>query len=360
MPEFCSFFVFPPEEIELVQAICRKANWSASAITDPSHRYKFTETGMSEVSRANALQDFEYLRDGEEYGQLLVLETEEQEQAKNIVQLISAACIVLEGCLDQKGLPTHAFPLSSDPSTRGEVFESVFQKDPYFKQFTHRDPLPIAVAMAAAAWDDRALVYAIHKLAMSYEIEHVTPWSMHPWKGQVFEKHTEDFASHVGTSVAINLAYSSIEELRLTVQASSEKPRSLKGSGKYRFAWNPEVLEPFKERLEQAGISRSATVDWVTRGDKTEVPIYEIIDTLCEYSDGLEIRDREVPVPDAINFCEYLRNTMTAHAFSSSTSRLGPYEVYNTQHVARFLILSKCNLWRVRADDLRKRYQQDD
>lgn len=82
MPEFCSFFVFPPEEIELVQAICRKANWSASAITDPSHRYKFTETGMSEVSRANALQDFEYLRDGEEYGQLLVLETEEQEQAK--------------------------------------------------------------------------------------------------------------------------------------------------------------------------------------------------------------------------------------------------------------------------------------
>ena len=81
-----------------------------------------------------------------------------------------------------------------------------------------------------------------------------------------------------------------------------------------------------------------------------------MLNQLTEYSDGVEVRDRKVSLPDAINFCEFLRNTMTAHAFSSKTQRLGPYEVYNVQQVARFLILSKCNLWNTWTEELRKRY----
>ncbi len=70
-----------------------------------------------------------------------------------------------------------------------------------------------------------------------------------------------------------------------------------------------------------------------------------MIDMLSGHSDGVDIRDRQVSLPDINNFCEYLRNTMTAHAFSSKAPRREPYKVYNVQQVVRRLILTKCNLW---------------
>ncbi len=73
---------------------------------------------------------------------------------------------------------------------------------------------------------------------------------------------------------------------------------------------------------------------------------------LAEHSDGHKVRDVTVSLPDAIHACSYLRNFMTAHAFSSNTPRLGPYEVFNVQSVARRLILSNCKLWNVWTDDL--------
>jgi hypothetical protein len=176
---------------------------------------------------------------------------------------------------------------------------------------------------------------------------------MHPRYKQAFQKHSTDFSAHVGTSVAINLAFSAIQELDLDVKASREKPRSI---GKGTFSWNPEVLGPFEERLRKAGIDPGITFDWVTRGDQTEVGIYQMLDAPSDHSDGSDVRDRRVSLPDAITFCEYLRNTMTAHAFSNDTPRLGPYEVYNVQQVARLLILSKCNFWNTWTDDLRTRF----
>ena len=307
---------------------------------------------MSELLQASAIEDIGVRRKREQGGRLLLLEAEKTE-ADNIIQLVCAANLILEGFPFVKHPPTYRFELSDDEADRQITFENVFRSDGFFQWFTYRETLPIAVAIAAEAWQDKKLVYAIHKLAHSYETECVTPWSMHPRHRQVFEKHTDDFASHVRTSLAINLAYSAIEELDLGVKASSEKPRSIR---KETFEWNPEVLEPFKARLRKAGIDPERTIDWVCRGDQSEVPVYEMLNQLTEYSDGVEVRDREVSLPDAINFCEFLRNTMTAHAFSSKTQRLGPYEVYNVQQVARFLILSKCNLWNTWTEELRKRY----
>jgi len=353
MPEFCSFLVFSPNEIDLIHSICATANWSTRDIPDPSMRYAFSERGgISELFQASALKDIGLWREGQQGGRLLLLETEKTE-ADNIIQLICAANVILEGFPVIKNPPTAAFELSDDEADREITFENLFRRDGLFQWFTWHQTLPVAVAIAAEAWGNKKLVYAIHKLAHSYETECVTPWSMHPRNGQVFEKHTDDFASHVGTSVAINLAYSAIEELDLGVKASPDKPRSIE---KGTFEWSPEVLEPFKARLRKAGIDPERTIDWVSRGDQSEVPVYEMLNQLTEYSDGVEVRDRKVSLPDAIIFCEFLRNTMTAHAFSSKTQRLGPYEVYNVQQVARFLILSKCNLWNTWTEGLRKRY----
>lgn len=353
MPEFCSFLVFRPDEIDLIHSICAAANWSTRDIPDPSMRYAFSERGYSELSQASALNDIDVRREGQQGGRLLLLETE-QTEADNIIQLVCAANVILGGYPDVKNPPTCGFELSDDDADRQITFENVFRSDGLFQWFTYCQTLPVAVAIAAEAWQDKKLVYAIHKLAHSYETESVTPWSMQPRYGQVFEKHTDNFASHVGTSVAINLAYSAIQELGLDVKASGKKER---WSDKADFVWNPEVLEGLNARLKRAGIDPDRSVDWIVRGEKSEVEIHPIRVCLASYSDGEKVRDLELSLPDAINRCEYLRNFMTAHAFSSATTpRLGPYEVYNVQQVARLLILTKCNLWNTWTEDLRKRY----
>ena len=166
---------------------------------------------------------------------------------------------------------------------------------------------------------------------------------MHPRYGQAFEKHTDEFTSHVGSSIAINLAYSAIEELGLTVRASDQKPRFLKGTND----WNPEVLEPFLRRLSKSNIERDAAIDWITRGAPTELQEFAGIGEASDYSDGGKIRDSKISLPYAIQFCEYLRNQLTAHSFKGGTERLGPYEVYNCQNVARFLLLKRCGMFNV-------------
>ena len=356
MPEFCSFLVFRPTEIDLIHKICAEAGWRVRDIEDPTTRYQFTENSRSQLAQVSALKDFKVLMEGQQYGRLLVIDCDEEE-ADNICNLIWAANLIIEAFPPEQSPPSSAFPLPADTTERDTIFQCVFRTDGYFHRFIHREAMPVAVAVAARAWPDRKLIYAIHKLAMSYRTECVTPRSMHPHNGRIFAKHTNDFESHVGTSIAINLAYSAIEELGLSIKATADKPRSL---SKKDFIWNPEVLEPLKERLAQAGIDPDRTIDWVARGDKTEVPIYEMLNEPTEYADGQEVRDRRVKLYDAINFCEYLRNQMTAHAFSGNTARLGPYEVYNTQFVARFLILAKCELWGVWNSDLHKRYLVDD
>ena len=207
---------------------------------------------------------------------------------------------------------------------------------------------PVGVAVAANAWLDRRTVYAIHKLAKSYEIEAITPWSAHPRYGQIFEKHSGEFSDHVRSSIAINLAFSAIEELNLQINSSREKPRWLDKE----FTWNPPVLMDITSRLEKAGINLDRTVDWIARGDETELAIQPARARFSAYGDGQIVRDIELSLPDAIHACSYLRNFITAHAFGKETPRLGPYEVYNVQQVARFLVLSKCGLFNVWADDL--------
>lgn len=352
MLSFCSFLVFRSDEFELVRSICAEAGWSVHGIIDPSKRYRFAASGTSEVSQASALPEFGGLRDGEDYGQVLVFEAG-QDEADNAIELIRAANLILEGFPDRFSLSGHGFKIPDNPTEREEIFELVFRTTGYFEQFTYRQTLPVAVAVAAKAWSDSSLIYAIHKLAQSIMTESVSPHSMHPRHRQVFQKHSRDYSSHVGTSVAINLAYSAIQELGLDVKSSSNNPRWLDNK---EFVWNPDVLKKLTARLIDAGVDPEKTIDWVIRGERSEVDVHPVRDTLAVHSDGGDVRDLELSLPDAINACEYLRNFMTAHAFSSSIPLLGPYEVFNTQQVARFLTLSKCGLWNVWTDELKARY----
>jgi len=347
MPSYCSFLVFRPEEIDLVLSICSDKGLNVSAIIDPSNRYRFSARGMSEASQASALE----LDLTGELGRLLVLE-EDESTTNNFIQLVWASNVVLTGFPDRETPATSGFPLHDALGERESLFQNVFRSDGFFQRFIWRETLPSAVALAAHAWGERKLIYAIFKLAQSYETESVTPHSMHPRYGQAFEKHTDEFKSHVGSSIAINLAYSAIEELGLTVQASSKKCRFLKGT----TDWNPEILGPLLERLSKSNIEEDATIDWITRGAATELTMFSGIGVASEFSDGGKIRDSKVSLPYAIQFCEYLRNMLTAHKFKDDTQRLGPYEVYNCQTVARFLLLKRCKMFNVWTEDLKSRF----
>ena len=347
MPSFCSFLVFEPTQTELVKSLCRRAGWNVRFIPDPSKRYKFCKSGHTEVARPGALADYGSLREGETHGQLLVVEAEETE-ANNIIKLIRAANVVVEGFPDQKYGNPPGFKIPDDTSGQISIFKNVFQTTGFFEVFSFKSERPVAVAMAVSAWSDRRIVYAIHKLSQSYETEAITPWSTHPGHGQIFEKQSGEFSDHVRTSIAINLAFSAIEEMDLQVKSGRDKPRWLDKE------WNPAVLDDIKSRLEKAGINPERTVDWVVRGSETEPTIQPARGRSSSYSDGQTVRDIELSLPDAIHACSYLRNFMTAHAFGRETPRLGPYEVYNVQQVARLLILSKCGVWNVRTVDLQK------
>lgn len=347
MPNFCSFQIFEPRQTELVASLCKRVGWKVSFISDPSKRFTFSKYGYSELSHPSALATFDALREGENYGQLLVVEGKVAE-ANNIIQLIRAADLVLEGFPDQKYRTPSGFEIPKDALEQERIFKNVFRTTGFFELFSFMTERPVSVAMAANAWSDKGTVYAIHKLAKSYEIEAVTPWSTHPRYAQIFEKHSEEFSDHVRSSIAINLAFSAIEELSLQIKSSSTKPRWLDKE----FTWNPAVLADITSRLEEAAIDPNRTINWIVRGDKTELSMQPVRQRFAAYGDGQVVRDIELSVPDAIHACSYLRNCMTAHAFSDKTKLIGPYQVFNVQQVARFLILSKCRLFNVWTNDL--------
>jgi hypothetical protein len=211
------------------------------------------------------------------------------------------------------------------------------------------------VALAATAWQDRRLVYAIHKLSRSFETESITWWSTHPRYGQIFEKHSELYSAHVNSSIAINLAFSAIEEIKLQVKSSAAKARFLAGD------WNPAVLKDIVDRLQKAGIDVGQKVNWIVRGEKSksEESIKPALGAPAPYSDSQVVRDVELTIPEALHVSSFIRNFMTAHGFSEASTFLGPYEVFNVQSLARRLILSKSRLWSVSTDDILRRTRSE-
>ena len=134
MPSFCSFLVFEPTQTELVESLCRRAGWKVSFIPDPSKRFKFYNNGHSEVSQPGALAEFGSLGEGENHGQLLMMEAERTE-ANNIIQLIRAADVIVEGFPDQKYGNPSGFEIPDDASEQTSIFENLFRTTGFFELF---------------------------------------------------------------------------------------------------------------------------------------------------------------------------------------------------------------------------------
>lgn len=135
MPTYCSFFVFEPDEIDMVLSLCAGTGWKASEIEDPSQKYKFSENGViTTTATVEALDEFGSLRNDEAYGRLLLLDGNEND-INNIIQLISDSYTILKAYSDQKAPPSFGFPLDDNQADRLRTFNLIFKTKWYFDNF---------------------------------------------------------------------------------------------------------------------------------------------------------------------------------------------------------------------------------
>ena len=352
MKQYCSFLVINPRHSSLVESLGTPEVWGLRLCLDPSERFWFNESGFRSIEHPSAIGE-QWGDETETLGKLIVFEADEP-LANKIIHLVCAAYDLIEGN-PTKRIGLHlAFEIPDDSAVQCSVFRNVFQTHGYFEMFVHRPEIPVALFLAAKAWWNNTLVYAIHKLSQSVAAESTTWWSSHPRYGQMFAKTSELHSDHVNTSVAINLAFSAIEELQLHVKSSKENKRWLDNA---TGEWNPVVLEDIQKRLQEVGIDPKQMVTWIYRGEvsASEVAIKPKLGNPRPYADAQVVRDVKLTLPEALHLCSYIRNFMTAHRFSDASASLGPYEVHNVQSVARRLILSKCGMWNVFTDDLLRR-----
>jgi len=143
-------------------------------------------------------------------------------------------------------------------------------------------------------------------------------------------------------SYAIISSYSVVEDLKLTLQASSKNPSRINGK------WNPAVKWDLEERLSKAGVDLKEPILWLARGPQRKIEKRrEIPDgTNAPWSASI-VRDTEIPIIDAIAYAEWLRSGVASHAVNDLTPVLSPYDVINAQHVARRLLLETLGSWRL-------------
>lgn len=347
MGSFCSFLVLNPHHSKLLNSIETPSSWNLKLCPDPSGRFWFDGYVERSISHPEFLGS---QRDDEAGGELLLVEGD-KDLADNIINLICAVLVVIEGMPSERIGLRYGFEIPDDEQEKDSIFKNIFRTRGFFEQFLHHPELPIAIKMAANAWYNRSTIYAIHKLCKSFEEESITWWSAAPRYGEIFAKSSDLYRSHVGTATAINLAFSGIEELQLEIRSSAKNQRFL---GKSCAEWNPEVLEDIEGRLRSSGIDPAGRVDWIVRGEETaaEAEIKPSLGAPTDYSDGQIVRDTELTIPEALHVCSYIRNKMTAHRLSDATPWLGPYEVHNAQSLLRRLILSKSGVWNVWTRDL--------
>lgn len=344
MASYCSFLVVNPSHGELVESL-GAPEWRLRLHPDPSKRFWFGEGGSYSIEHPGAIGEQPQTMAAP--GQLVIVDADEAHDAHNIVQLACAAYDVVEGDPTRRIGIRLGYEMPPDASAEREVF----QTQGHFERFVYRLEIPLAMFAATFAWPNRSLVYAIHKLAQSYNTESVTWWSLRPGHGQVFERTSELHAAHVGSSVAINLAFAAIEELQLQIKSGATQKR---WNDNATGEWNPSVLQDIEDRLRKAGVDPNHEFTWTVRGASTpaEASVKPELGRPEPYADRQMVRDFRVTVPEALHKCSVLRDFLMAHRFSEASASVGAYEVHNVQSVARYLILATCRIWNVWTDNL--------
>ena len=196
--------------------------------------------------------------------------------------------------------------------------------------------------IAAAASRRMSTHYAVIKYQFSHSCFGAMMVDLEPSHGE-FLRLSDLPYDHVRFAHAILAAHSLIEDLGLEVRASATKPSRINRE------WNPVVKEDLERRLTAAGVDLTEPLLWTIRG-----PSRRRLDTKrrvavagakYSWSRGW-IRDAPVQLIDAIAHVDWLRDKVASHGVKNLTKSLSPYDVTNTQHLARRLVLEVLGFWR--------------
>lgn len=333
---FGTWMVIPPHKAPTVDRLGVPRKWHLACQPDPSERHWFSPDGRSSQVRYGSLDQHEARPDGMVLGSHLVIRAPSEQTAGLVQSLIHAGALLAYPDLERSPFPK---PVFHDAGMSGLPLQ-----DPYFTSlFNLYREADYGCRIAAQAWGQPDLIYAIEKYAFSLRLDWFTPHSAEPAYRQLFPTSYEQPAHHVNAAFAITAAFSVIEELGLEVRSSLQNPRFEKGSNR----WNPRVREDLYLRLAAAGIDGNDGIAWVRRGNPTRVEreMRPRVGKPAPWARRFGVRDQVMTVIDAIHCVSWLRNYVASHKFKAITSAISPYDVHNCQLVARTVLLGRLGLW---------------
>lgn len=225
------------------------------------------------------------------------------------------------------------------PKSRGSL-QPESQEVP---EFNASQNIPLACLIAARVSQRLRLVYALARLELSLEIMSVPTIDLDPTHSPNIPKSVfpED---HIRFAMAVTSAYSSIEELGLTIRASSQNPSRING------VWNPMVRSELEDRLKRAGVNLDEEFYWNLRGKRTRIEMKRQpeITKLAPWAVTDIVRDGEMHISDALAQASFLRSHIAAHSLEDKKwlKVLSIYDVSNVQFLARRLLLESLGYWR--------------
>ncbi|MFD1294962.1 hypothetical protein ACFQ5N_14050 [Lutibacter holmesii] len=268
----------------------------------------------------------------------LIIIADNEEKAEDLLSLIHCGILL---AYPEPGLTNNFTFLKEYKESENEWYK----EKPFIKHYQKIENIGFGCIVANKAIKSKQLCYAIEKYKVSLDLNSFTPHSANPRYGQVFEHYDVKHNYHTRGAFAIISAFSVIEELELEIRSSNKNPRFLNTE---TGEWNPKVLENIEKRLEKSEIDSKLTFDWIYRGNPTRIeqdikPFFGFDSEWVKY--GAEVRDKTLTIPEAIHNVSYLRNFIAAHKFRELTQYISPYDIFNTQTLARLLILRKMKLW---------------
>jgi len=306
---------------------------------EPSDCYWEAKDGKSETHYSRG-RGTDFSKPDEIPQNELLIKAESEEKAEDLLSIIHGGMLL---AYPEPNL-THRF-LNVKEYIESE--NDWYREEPFVKYLKKFENIAFGCHLASQAILDRKLIYAIEKYKVSLTLASFTPHSAHPKFGQVFDNQNIKHNFHVRAAFAIISAFSVIEELDLEVRSGSKNPRFTDPDN---GIWNEKVLSNISKRLKESRINEDLTFDWVYRGTPTRIeeeikPFFGYDSEWVVY--GEDVRDKTLSFPEAIHNASYLRNYFSAHKFNDLTQYISPYDVFNTQSLARQLILRKMTLWEV-------------
>jgi hypothetical protein len=285
---------------------------------------------------------------GRDYpGKEVLIHAPSKEHAQKAADLIKSALLTIDG----SSLRSHTYPGEHAPITLQDAGSGEpFDPKPNSSVRMATMEIPLACLIAARASMRLRLVYALSKLALSFEIFSVPLMELDPERHFANIPKSSFPEDHVRYSFAIVTAWSCIEELGFEIRASQSNPTKIKG------AWNPTVKSDLEARLRKGHIELKERCLWNLRGPRTRIELRrapEIVKA-AEWVRHL-VRDGEIEVIDAINYVSFLRSKLSAHRLDHDVVKLlSVYDVANAQFVARRLLLETMGFWRYSESGLRR------